>query len=673
MAKDITVTFQDGSQHVYQGVPDEVTGDQAEARAHADFPDKALTSLAREAPGAWGTVKRAAEVGGSAILRGLMSIPAMAAEAGMALDPGRYPTRNSALRDVSELGVQPTTTGEKYAARGLEGAAGALAGPGVIAAPLRSALVGASSGLGGEVSANLLGDNVLSRLLGGLAGGGAASLASAAKTTRAELAQEAMRDAGEAGLREGQAAQRNALKEGVSLILPQGMGRGSNLDEMMNSLASSPHGVETARILRNQPKDVALMVEREVGGLPGIAREPQVAANNVQEAATGALDSLKGQRTRMWQDTFDQVANRTGAGANVPQSAVMAEVARLRGLAAGDLQNTPKGQALNRLANSMLDDLGVPITSATNLNEVLKAAGAKLKGINLETPGIDAGAVRFIQSQIAQSRDNFGKAFEPIQAANQAYRSFTEGVYNPVKQSVVGRVAGKGFDPAQEAAQSRVFGVLDRGTTPGASTSEILTLEKALRRQPNGPESFQDAIKTWMANKVAESSTQQGGRASEDVAANLEKVFLGNEVKAQGTKDMLVALARSQGLPDNALLPGMQNVLRIASAAARRPSPVAGVTPSGLEEASRSATLGRLGNFSFIQPFRLVSKGINDALHADAYGFMDKMMSTPEGVDMLIRLGKQPVMSKAAVDTLATFLATTANAQNPSQTQVGGQ
>lgn len=45
MARDITVTFEDGSEHVYKGAPDDVTPDQIEARAERDFADKTVKSL----------------------------------------------------------------------------------------------------------------------------------------------------------------------------------------------------------------------------------------------------------------------------------------------------------------------------------------------------------------------------------------------------------------------------------------------------------------------------------------------------------------------------------------------------------------------------------------------------------------------------------------------------
>ena len=45
MARDITVTFDDGSSHVYANAPDSVTFDQALERAQKEFAGKAISNI----------------------------------------------------------------------------------------------------------------------------------------------------------------------------------------------------------------------------------------------------------------------------------------------------------------------------------------------------------------------------------------------------------------------------------------------------------------------------------------------------------------------------------------------------------------------------------------------------------------------------------------------------
>jgi hypothetical protein len=47
MTREVNITFDDGSSHLYQNVPDDVTPDQVEARASKDFKGKKVKNIAR--------------------------------------------------------------------------------------------------------------------------------------------------------------------------------------------------------------------------------------------------------------------------------------------------------------------------------------------------------------------------------------------------------------------------------------------------------------------------------------------------------------------------------------------------------------------------------------------------------------------------------------------------
>ncbi|MCK9988643.1 MAG: hypothetical protein AzoDbin1_05115 [Azoarcus sp.] len=597
-----------------------------------------------------------AKQGGSAILRGLLSLPAMAASAGIALDPMRYRQSPAApLQSVAALGAQPQTQGERYLAAGLEGAAGAVASPGGLVSPIQSAIVGAGSALGSEGAAQAFGDKPYTRILGGLAGGGLMSLATAPKRTRESLVREATRDAREQDMRQAQQLMREAQQQGVPLNVSQAMPEASNLDEMAAALARSRNGPEVVRGLRTQPRAVYGLVASRVGELPGTATQPQVAANRVQEAADSAIDEQIRRAGAAWQAANPQ-------GSTIPASAVAALDAKLADLAAKH-PNT-SGAAMIEEARQALSVPG-PSGSPQYLTDALKLKGALQDTLStfgsrrLNTSSLDAANMRLAQEVRNAFRDVVAEHAPKLAQADAAYSKVMSESVAPMKQSVVGRIAGRaGYDETREAVQSRVFDVLDRGTATQSGTSEILALEKAMRGQPGGPEAFQDAVKTWMSQKVATAAKQTGGRQSAATAGTLEKAFVGDAAKTQGFKDMLVGLARSQGLPDDSLLKGMQNAMKITSAAARRPGSVAGTTQAGLQEASRSKVASAVGKWSMVQPIRQPFRALDDWLNADAYGFLDQLLTTPEGVDTLIKLSKKPPLSKASVDALATFAAT---------------
>ena len=100
MARSVTVTFDDGSNHTYDNVPDEITDDQVNQRAGQDFGDKTITGVVQgTAPASAPEDQNQGQpvsttdkiVGGLATGANLaMEHPAMAAGAAEELDTQRH-------------------------------------------------------------------------------------------------------------------------------------------------------------------------------------------------------------------------------------------------------------------------------------------------------------------------------------------------------------------------------------------------------------------------------------------------------------------------------------------------------------------------------------------------------------------------------------------------------
>ena len=557
---------------------------------------------------------------------------------------------------------QPETETGKVIGNIGEATIGALAGPGGLAAPVRSAIIGASSGAGSEISAKLFGDNAVTRTLGGVAGGLTGGLATAAKTNRGTLAREALSDARPEDLAVAVERMKAARDAGIPINLSQAMPRASNIDAYADALANSKHGRNVTEQLRKQPQQIAFGVEEQMANLPGQIRMPQVLANNAQEAATAAIDAAKRARTNAWQKAYDDGLLQSGQ-LTVPETAVAAAYQKLTDLA-NSVPNTSKSKMLTDLRERLVTPEGF-ITEPLQLNEILKDAAGRLKPVNLATSGLDAGAAKWVGKQISALRDDFGAAFEPIQKANAAYQAATPAV-DALKKSVVGRVAGRaGAQDALEAPQSRLFSVFDKGTVPGATSSEILTLEKAFRKAGQ-PEVYQDAAKSWLAGKVSTALKSTDNRMPDNLGERLRVAF-GDprqlDQTSKGFEDVLAGLARSQGVPEASYVKGFKHFMEIVSDAARRPGSVRGVTPGEVKEMASEGVFKRLGQVSVMTPIRQPALKWASFLEADALSTMDKLLTTPEGVATLVKLGKQPPYSHAAVTTMATFLGTNAATQ----------
>jgi hypothetical protein len=79
---------------------------------------------------------------------------------------------------------------------------------------------------------------------------------------------------------------------------------------------------------------------------------------------------------------------------------------------------------------------------------------------------------------------------------------------------------------------------------------------------------------------------------------------------------------------------------------------------------AESSLLGSVGQVSVVTPFRQPILKYVDWLRSDAYTAMDKLLTSPEGVDMLLKLSKQPPMSPGAQKAIAAFIGTETAVEN---------
>ena len=678
-------------------MPDNPTPQQQAAlRAILSKGATAPAAPAKEEPSSLG---EAARVVGKSIYGGLTSLPRFVTQAGDWLEE-RMPTPDwtktpipgyeqiAAVDKSIRQAVEPETKAGKVVGNIGEAAVGALASPGGLAAPVKSAIIGASSGAGSEAAAAAFGDNAVTRVLGGVAGGLAGGLATAAKTNREALAREALADVDPAALQRAVVRQQIARDAGIHGNISQFMDQPSNLDAYVEALANSKHGRTITKQLRKQPQQIAFGIEDQLANLPGQIRMPQVLANNAQEAAEASIRQGMDQATKAWQKFAPQ-------GAAIPEGVVANFDAQLKAMAA-KYPNTAQADLINDVRSALktgqqttggsplLDAAGNLINPPTKgpayLTDALQVKGAiddvlqNFGARKLNTPGLQGKELRRAQEVRSMFRDMIDLEVPQLAQANKAYEAVMSGVVDPLKKSVVGRVAGRvGANAAQEAPQARLFSVFEKGTVPGATSSEILTMEKAFRNAGQ-PEVFQDAAKSWLAGKVSSALKSTDNRMPENIGERLRVAF-GDprqlDQTSKGFEDVLAGLARSQGVPEAEYIKGFKNFMEIVSDVARRPGSVRGVTPGEVKEMASEGVFKRLGQVSVMTPIRQPALKWASFLEADALSTMDKLLTTPEGVATLVKLGKQPPKSHAAVTTMATFLGTNAAVQGGEQNLPG--
>ena len=675
MARTVKATLPTGEVVELAGVPETATEAQIREKVQAKL-GVAPTELST----GW---LDTAKVLGSAAGRGVASLGGMVQDVGRNLLTGireggevltgqRKVSEMQPLADkfkntseIAGMGTQPITAGQRYASSIVEGATGGLVGG--VGGLAKSAAIGAAGGLGAELAGSATSQNPIARIAGALLGGAGAGALSSAKTTRADLARETLRDAKDADLDHAMATMRGQRKafaergvENAGLNLSQAMPESSNIDAMVEKLANSRYGTHTTAQLRAQPKQTSALVEGELMQLPGTQRPWQDLANRAQEAATKLIQGEKAEAGDRWARAY--ITDSVGRPKQVPAETVERVAADLLRKAEEAGFRTTKAMGLKQLAARLYDPQGNPITDGQTLNEILKDAAGKAKPVSIGSRGLDAAASKFLQRQIGETRDAFGEAFEPFKKANAAFKGYTESVVEPLKKSVVGDIAGRaGAQPDRQAVVGHLTKVFDQGTVPGSARSEILTLQKQLQR--TDPEAYTDAAKTWLSGKITQAAAPVDNRFPEDFAKKLVQSF-GSETatvteKSKGLQDVLVGMARAKELPDDTFL-GLPKLMQYIAASSRRPSGFAGASAADFDRIAGSTTANTLARGSVFNPFRPALVMMDNLLRGDAYQFVDRLITTPEGVEVLRTLAKSQPHSRKAQAALASFAATLA-------------
>lgn len=682
--------------------PDGMSDEQIAAAIQKNLPKEVSPKLEETKGGALG---EAARIGGTSLYEGATTLPRLLATLSEPLEgikkkfipgyadvvAGSAQAIGSADKTIKEF-LTPETRGGQALGRIGGATVGAMLSPGMLTNPGTLAAVGLGSGLGAEGAAAVASDNALTRTVGGLLGGLAGGLATAAKTNRGALAREALEGVDEASLRTAQQRMRDAEAAGIPINLSQAMPRDSNIDSVIEALATSRHGKQTIEQLRNQPAQIARTGQGTVRNLPGEVLPNRILSNEGQEAATAAIRQGMKRASQEWQryapidakvsdaslDALDKALDY-GAKQFAPSTSEyqlyqeVRKAIRMPGTQQGGSPILgPNGQLVNpptqgpRYVNDALMLKGA-------VDDALENFGARY----LNTPNVKAKDLRQAQEIRGMLRDVFQRESPDLLRANEAYSRVMTDVVNPMKKSITGDIAGRtGAQADVNAPQGKLFALFDRGTAyvPGqAKRSEILTLERDLR-SAGQEETFINAGKTWIADRFAKAlgPGEPGSRAPEQIAANLLKVFgdprslkAGTpSVQAQGLDDVLAGMARAQGVSDAAYVKGFKNFMQIVTDAARRPGTPRGAGPQELKEMASEGLTRRLGQFSIMTPIRQPALRWARFLEQDALGTMDKLMTSPEGIDTLLKLAKAPAYSKTALTAVGTFLGTSASVEN---------
>lgn len=466
-------------------------------------------------------------------------------------------------------------------------------------------------------------------LIGGLATTTPLGIGRSFLPNRGGMSKEVLR-----GLEPDELAAGAAAQAEGGITAAQAMRRRSGLDSMQEVLANSKHGAKTTKMLETQPENLLHGVQTELGTLPGTVLPPQALANRGQLAANAELQAIKNQMGDKWRSIAGDESMSTRDIRKFDK--------KLEALEKGK-QTTPDDAALYAEVRENLRDTAAPAapgvtnwrTDPIYLKDMVDQTFEKWSNNTQNQFGQAAKSA-------GQSKKIHGLLDEVLEGskfkqANLAYKRMNEELLEPLKQSVVGRVAGKRGEVTDANAQQRLMlNILDEGNPLfiRKEADQILKLEKHLR--PQDPQLFPDLVKTRFTEKFAQIAKEDSSRTPESVAKRTTSIFGDpnnpNSKAWADTVSQLKGVARSYDVPENQLVDAFKVIAISAARQANRPRDMGSALGSGMASPTAGTPINRLGNFSMINALRQPAVTVAQLTDSSILKAFDNAMSSKDGI-----------------------------------------
>ena len=292
---------------------------------------------------------------------------------------------------------------------------------------------------------------------------------------------------------------------------------------------------------------------------------------------------------------------------------------------------------------------------ADDYNEIIRTLRGPYKG-NPLTP-LDNRTRGQVGPLAEQLTNRLRTASPEIEAGMSKYAQISRDVVDPLKQGQIGGLATKrGYSADTQAPLAKMNALFSAGRDPAARHSPLLDTARKLNKQD--PTAFADAAKTYYSGKVSEAfdaGIGAGGRATnKDAGQKLYNSLFADSKQYAGMRDVVTASAEAAGRKPAEALRGLENFAKIVRATRSQPDAIGGMTRQQIMEmAEKHYGANAIRIFGFL-PFERMARNMESATMSKTFRELDKLITTPEGVDILIKLSQTPVMDKRALALAAT-------------------
>lgn len=591
------------------------------------------------------------------------------------------PLTQMAPSEALNIGMQePETKIGKAAGTVLGGVTGAFL-PGGNMSNIQRLVTGLSSGGGAYVGGQVGGP--LGAALGGIAGGFAPGVVNRFIPNEAGLAKETFADMTDADFSKTIANMKQAEGQGYSINASQANPHPSNLDAIVDYIGGSRHGQSIQQQLREQPGAIKRGAEMELAGIPGFVLEKDRLNSAAQAAATGRIDQLRKLASGAW-ERYARPVTKAGGKEFAPEDVAQLEQKLLAFRNAPQHENTPYAamadEVLSRIRKATQSEglpgmeaqpaqpavrdpytgaiktparpaqpaqSGIPaspeyVTNPIALRDAIEGAIGGYQARTLSTKGPDAKMLKKTEDIRGMFKELVDARMPELSQANNAYSSMIRTSVNPAKEGILGRVAGTAGFTEGKIPTDRIFRVFDVGSTKGATTSDILTLEKGMRKVDS--EAFPNAAKSWINSKLqAVYDSSKTNEFPQDIASQLRHVFgdpVAESQRWQSTQDILAGIARSKGVPEKDVVDGFKTFMTSVVNQTKRPQRISMFDPGAISEATGSKALRNTGMINPFTPLKAPMFWMADKMDAKVLSTVAESLTSSEGLLKLRQLAR---------------------------------
>jgi hypothetical protein len=696
MARDITVTFADGSQTIYKGAPDDVTPEAVSQRAAQEFGkavasmdggrkpglgeagkvlDKSVRKGAAALPGLFGEI-------GSFVMRNMGEPGAMHAPGGVllaglqALVPGENPFKESLpagkVNQTIEEGFgllppvsEPETSGGKAIANVAAPAISTMLGGGA-GSMMQKAAIGGAGGAGGEAAARMFGDNALSRFLGSLLGGGLAGVGAAYKDNATSIVKRSTEQMNDLDWKKAEAVKKVLEANDIPHLNSQLLGPRSTLDDVVSVAGTNPQvrpRLETA-VTRSSTKSQQALDNFVAGKLPppsGLGERREV-LQDVQNAAQQALTTIKQKANTAYTDKMPP------EGEHFDTEHVKALRQQLLDLAKSDKfgRGTSGYAFLRGIANKLLigsDEAVAGAKPGTTMDELDTLLEESVKAGKFVTSKHVINNMIKELNQTAEKEGYKGLALDEAKAVMKAAtpdfddaRSAKTAVmnrdYNPASKGLTGDLAsmGGGVRPDKTTARESALKIVFPDNRP--QPQAILQLEKTM-----GGDGVGQLLREHLSQQM-QSATGMAGKGP----AGFVSAIAGTNAQRQNLNAALDVTARANGGNPQEVRRGFYMLMKAFDSFKDLK------LPAEIDRAALAQEAGKNLAGVAVAPHSRLGRWFWERATAKTYNQIADIVLAPDGLKKLQEIAKSqdPATARqAAISILSSTMLADPGAQSP--------